>query len=826
VEKYLTKRQDKLLRLGAILFILATSSARSQSTEDLFQSVFGTDDAVRNIPAIPVPFYLDNQYESELLLYHDQLNNIVEIEGAKLLEILKTRIQKEISETLKTGIDESNDKINLTTVENTGLETYYNKRELALFIDIPSELQSENRINLKDNKTSFQENPIKSSPFSAYLNYYSSVNLNISGNSSNREVILPVSLGLDSVFNYKNFVLESDILLSYKDTIDVADWNARLVKDIEGKNLRLKMGTINYPVTQLQGYIPLNGITIGKNFSLDPSANIQSLGKQSITLQAPSEIEIFVNGRLLKKMDLPKGKYYLENLQLDTGANLVEIKIKELTGREETISFLQPFNISILKKGLSDYSAAFGIYKNNMDTPVFSTYYRYGLSDIFTVGVNLQSDFSMVNGGMTLLLGTNAGNFSLENSVSYDGGFDWGASFFYRYTNSRFNYKNNWSFSATYRGENYNGIRLEKIMNTAPLRLSLYYGQILPGDINAGLTINRNYLSNWEKANTELSLHMSRHFGQGLLMNLFISNKIEDGGESDFTAGLTMTVNLQEKNETITSSASWPGTAIENNWQKSSPLRVPGYNVNAGVSGLPSTTENTPYGFSFGGEYRGYRFTGSVHHNSSILNTNDQSLHNSSFNFSSAVVYADSKFAISRPIFDSFVIISPKDSFSDHTIGINPEGKSYGAILNGKRNSVLSDIRSYRYNQILFEAIDLPIGYDLGESAYSYFPGYKSGSVIYVGSEAAVYAGGTMTDEMGNAIALAAVSLTSLDDPSIEERLFFTNREGYFELYGLFEGEWRLELLEDRNLFADITIPAENIGYFELWNVQLNNKEQ
>jgi len=174
VEKYLTKRQDKLLRLGAILFILATSSARSQSTEDLFQSVFGTDDAVRNIPAIPVPFYLDNQYESELLLYHDQLNNIVEIEGAKLLEILKTRIQKEISETLKTGIDESNDKINLTTVENTGLETYYNKRELALFIDIPSELQSENRINLKDNKTSFQENPIKSSPFSAYLNYYSS----------------------------------------------------------------------------------------------------------------------------------------------------------------------------------------------------------------------------------------------------------------------------------------------------------------------------------------------------------------------------------------------------------------------------------------------------------------------------------------------------------------------------------------------------------------------------------------------------------------------------------------------------------------------------
>ena len=653
------------------------------------------------------------------------------------------------------------------------------------------------------------------------MNLYSSVNMNISGDSENRDYIFPINISLDTAFNIKTFVIEGDILFNYKEQLSVPSWNLRMIKDIKDLNLRLKTGTISYPVTSLQGFVPLNGMSIERNFGLNPYDNIQSLGSQSLIIDSPSQIEIFVNDRLLKKISLTEGRYDLKNLQLDSGANEIEIKIKELSGREESIFFSRPFNINLLQKGISDFSTAFGIYEGNMDKPYFSGYMRYGLSDVFTLGANLQSDFSMFNSGISLLLGTLIGNFSLESSISYDSGFDWAASLFYRYTNNRFPSKNNWSFSATFRGPNYNGLRLEKVNNTVPLRLGLYYGQIFPGGINGGLSLNRNYKSNWTEVETEIGINLSKHFGRGLLLNFNLNDKIQDDGTSDFSAGITLTVNLQERNETFTTSSSWPGTEIESSWQKSSKSRIPGYSLNAGVSGLPSNVENNPFGITLGGEYRAYKFTSSVNHNSTVLNTNDISLHNSSINFNSALVFADSTLAITRPVYDSFVIIKPSPSFTDFTVGINPEGKSYGALLNGKGPAVLPGFHSYRNGQIIMEAIDLPIGYDLGDSLYTFLPEYKSGAVITAGTEAVVFAGGTLTDEMGKSIALTAVSLKSLDDPSAEEDLFFTNRDGYFELYGLSEGKWRLELLEDRNFYADIIIPADNSGYFELWNVQL-----
>ncbi|MBI9097422.1 MAG: fimbrial biogenesis outer membrane usher protein [Spirochaetaceae bacterium] len=822
MEKFLTKKPGKQVFLINILLLTVTSLLSAQNSDNLFQSVFG--ELPDSVQVFPVPLFVNNQYIFDLSLYSDALNDHIDLEARKLLDFLKPRLQSITYENLETETKKNEDIIALNTLNEMGLETYYDNRELALFIDIPPELQQELFVDMRKNDESLLGTIVKPSPVSAYINMFSSLNLNISGNNTDRDILVPLSIGLDSAVNIHSFVLEGDILFNYIDTLSVSDWNARFVKDITEGDLRIKGGTVSYSVTQLQGYVPLTGITIGRNFNLNPYNNIQSLGSQSIILQSSSEVEVLVNGRLLKKLKLPKGRYKLENLQLDSGANFVEIKIKEISGEEKSLIFSQPFNINILKKGLLDFASVLGMYENEMDSPYISGYFRYGLTDIFTIGANLQSDFSMFNSGLTFLLGTIGGNFSLEGSVSHDNGLDWAFSFFYRYINSRFPHRNNWSFSLTYRGENYSGLRLEKVRNTTPLRLSLYYGQILPGNINGGLTVSRDFLSGWTGGNTELSLHLSRHFTNSLLMNLFINGKFSDEGDSDFSAGLTLTVNLQEKNETLTTSASWPGTAIESSWQKSSASRIPGYSLNAGLSGVPAPAENAPYGFSLGGEYRGYKFTGSVNHSSSFLNTNDISLHNSSLNFNSALVYADSTMAFTRPVYDSFVIIRPGESFQDYSIGINPEGKSYAALLSGRGKAVLPDFNSYRNGRIYFEAIDLPVGYDIGNSVFTYLPEYKSGTVITVGSEAVVFAGGHLIDERGEFLPLSAFAVGSLDNDFKEEKMFFTNRDGYFEIYGLSEGEWIIELLEDRDYKAYFTIPQGSFGYYELWNVELKKE--
>ncbi|MDA3812505.1 MAG: hypothetical protein PF518_19480 [Spirochaetaceae bacterium] len=821
--KFPIQKPDKSTILLYLLFFLFFQYGFSQNNEDLFLSVFG--DSLNSVQIIPVPLFINDQYSNDINIQISPQNDNISIEALKLIEILKGQIQSEIINTIELNINSENDTIDSSLLDSLGMNTFYNKKELTLFIDIPLDLKKELIVDLKQNKNSLNGIILRPSPFSAYINLYSSLNLSVSGIPSDREILVPVNLGFDSAFNFNSYVFEGDIQLNYNDLITVSNWNARIIKDIESRNIRMKGGTINYPVTQLQSYVPLTGISISRNFSLNPYENTQSLGKQSIILDSPSTVEIHVNGRLLKKLDLPKGKYLLENMQLDSGANNVEIKIKGISGEEQSLFFFQPFNISILKKGLSDFSSTLGIYENEMEIPYYSGYFRYGLSDFLTLGANIQSDFNMFNSGISLLLGTIAGNFSLEGSLSYDDGLDWAASIFYRYTNSRFPYKNNWSITATYRGINYSGIRLEKVNNTIPLRLSFYYGQILPGNINTGLTINRNFNSSWDGGSTEFVLYLSRHFEKGLLVNLFANEKIDDSGENEFSAGLSMTINLQNKNETITSSSSWPGAAIESTWQKSSESRIRGYNINAGISGLPAATKYTPYGFNLGGEYRGYKFTSSFNHNSSFLNINDISLHNSSLHFNSALVYADSTLAMTRPVYDSFVIFKPSETFKKYSIGINPEGKSYGALLEGKGNAVLPGFNSYRKGQILLEAIDLPIGYDLGESAYTFMPTYKSGAMVTVGSSAVIYAGGFLTNDSGKPQILSAFIIRSLDDKNREEELFFTNREGYFEIYGLTEGNWMIELVENREYNSTFTIPRGTTGYYELWNVHLQKGE-
>jgi len=820
---YPIKKPDKNILLVALFFFLLLNNAQAQDNSDLFLSVFGN--SPDSLQVISVPLYINDQYSDDINIQISLQENYINIDALHLIGTLEKYVHEEVLNNIKLNINHETDTVNQMVLDDLGLTTFYNQRELSLFIDIPVELKEEIVINLKQNETSSSGTKLQPSPFSAYINLFSSLNLNITNSPSAREILLPFNLGFDSAVNVKSLVFEGDIQMSFKDTVTVSSWHATMIKDIVSRNIRMKGGTINYPVTMLQSYVPLNGITISRNFSLNPYGNIQSLGQKSIILNTPSEVEIYINGRLLKTLNLPKGRYNLENMQLDSGANNIEIKIIEINGEEHSIYFFQPFSISILKKGLFDFSSTMGIYKTEMDTPYYTGYFRYGLSHNLTIGANFQSDFAMLNGGLSFLLGTAAGNFSIEGSFSYDSGPDWAASFFYRYTNSRLKYKNNWALTAVYRGVNYTGLRLEKITNTYPLRLSAYYGQVLPGNINAGLTINRNFDSSWSNGNTEFILFLSRHFNRGLQVNLFASEKLEDNGDSNFSAGISLTVNFQERNETITTSSSWPGAAIDSTWQKSSDSRIRGYSVNAGISGLPSSAEYAPYGLTLGGEFKGYKFTTSFNHNSSFLNIDNNSLHNSTINFNSALVLAGSTLAITRPVYDSFIIFKPSETFKQYSIGINPEGKSYAALLHGRGNAVLPDLYSYRNSLILLEAIDLPIGYDLGESAYTFTPTYKSGTVITVGSSAVIFAGGIMIDENGLPRKLSPFSVRALDQENIEERMFFTNRDGYFEIYGLTSGQWIIELIENRDYQAVITIPGDTTGYFELSNVNLRKGE-
>jgi predicted amidohydrolase len=75
-----------------------------------------------------------------------------------------------------------------------------------------------------------------------------------------------------------------------------------------------------------------------------------------------------------------------------------------------------------------------------------------------------------------------------------------------------------------------------------------------------------------------------------------------------------------------------------------------------------------------------------------------------------------------------------------------------------------------------------------------------------------------------NKVYLAVANRIGIESKG-EEELFFTNREGYFEIYGLTEGNWMIELVENREYNSTFTIPRGTTGYYELWNVHLQKGE-
>ncbi|WP_342344226.1 hypothetical protein, partial [Vibrio harveyi] len=57
---------------------------------------------------------------------------------------------------------------------------------------------------------------------------------------------------------------------------------------------------------------------------------------------------------------LDPGRYNLQNLILDNGANDITVVVNYVSGKQEVLHFTQFYNATLLAKGLIDYSFSFG----------------------------------------------------------------------------------------------------------------------------------------------------------------------------------------------------------------------------------------------------------------------------------------------------------------------------------------------------------------------------------------------------------------------------------------------------------------------------------
>lgn len=276
----------------------------------------------------------------------------------------------------------------------------------------------------------YKEKPTKvvePSSCSAYLNVLFGERFNTTEYPAYTYAKREETANVDGVINLHNWVLQGFGYYQPVGGLKFNKGNVLLTRDFPQKEMRLSFGDINTMGIGFQNTIPMLGASIHKNGRLFTDATVGPASRHELFLNAPSTVEVFLDGIKLKTLQLRAGPHLLEEFPLFDGLNNVVLKIISPTGEERTLDLGYFYDLHELKSGESEYYFSLGVpayssasYQNLGNFPLVVGNFQYGFSDRLTAGTYLQA----LQGDRFV-----GGQASIYGSF-YHGLLDFGASFF------------------------------------------------------------------------------------------------------------------------------------------------------------------------------------------------------------------------------------------------------------------------------------------------------------------------------------------------------------------------------------------------------------
>lgn len=192
---------------------------------------------------------------------------------------------------------------------------------------------------------------------------------------------------------------------------------------------RWTLGDANVTSDLLGGAALIGGVTISRNFNLDPYfVRFPPLDLRGTAL-TPSRVEVYVNGAMVAQQDVPPGPFELRNIPVASGSGNARIVVRDVFGREQVLN--QPFYYStgVLERGLSEFTYSAGVLRRDFGSrsfdygqPAFLAFHRYGFTDALTAGGRVEGSRDLISGGPTVAWRTRIGEFDLAAAGSRDHG--------------------------------------------------------------------------------------------------------------------------------------------------------------------------------------------------------------------------------------------------------------------------------------------------------------------------------------------------------------------------------------------------------------------
>jgi outer membrane usher protein FimD/PapC len=582
---------------------------------------------------------------------------------------------------------------------------------------------NEERVSLDVNASPFlfREHDVESSytkPYKVVMTRDSSAFLNYSVNYdyADDEPVVNISgeLGISSG-NYLGITT-----YTYQKTEDT-EKTARLMTSFaysdRDKLQTVTLGDFSSSSGALGSGILLGGISYSKNFSLAPFFLKQPPLQLGGTIETPSDVEIYLDGNLVRKERLSPGEFTFQNIPATTGFGTASMVIKDVYGREKIIAIPFYYSERLLKKGLHEYSynagfirEDFGVKDFSYGKPAFMSFHNFGFSKNLKIGYAAEASTDLVNIGPSASFSIfNEGIVNTAFAYSYNSGESGFSGILdYRYQSRHFNA----GLSLRSDSSNYSSLTVKPSDDKAKFQYtgSIGFGGKKTGYLGAQYSHAEMYQSN-RISRVSVSYNKTLTKSTTLFVTASETQDIETYDEIFFGIHIYLGKNISgSANYTKKDNADIQRVTI----QKSQPTGN-GFGFRADMV----NTNDIDYAngaVSYQNSYGLYRMgvTG---------NSEDMDYR---LSVAGGIGYIDKSVFISRPITDSFAKVKV-DKLED--VRVYYYGNEVGRTdKNGEL--IVSNIRSYNDNKIGIESQDIPIDYSITSLSRYISPSFRNGSVV------------------------------------------------------------------------------------------------
>ncbi len=780
---------------------------------------------------LTLPLYLDGAYLGDIAA-EVGLDERAGVAGGRLVELLGPRLDRATLEALQAAVGDQT-VVELESVTAAGVALAYDPAEIALRVELPADQRAVTDLSLASVPAERPEDAVPPARHAAGLGLAVGQDWVHQSDSEDEGMgeVVAVATGFITMggFDGVSLVFEG----AYDGTDEDHKWQRRdatLLKDDWARAIRYSAWDVRNLGAGFQEPVALGGVAMQRLYALlQPFANIRPGGSSSFVLASASDVDILVNGAVVQSLRLSPGRYDIRDFPVTDGFNDVQIVARDASGRAQVVSLSVFSDTTLLGAGIDEFELLAGMVQDQESSTVEYTgkaaatgFYRRGLTDLATVGADLQASDELAMGGATIGLGTPVGIFGLTAAGSLHHDADTGAALRASWRLQRpleVDLSEQYDLALEYRTDSFAVLGDDAVDNDRALELDARYRRSFANGIGASAGIGATLGRGDTKDELRASLGLSRLFGP---VSAFVTTDVVERESDDLDLRLLVSLTWRF-GERYSVRASYDTRGNRTVLEADRRQRIA---VNDLASRL-RVERSDDDGVDVTGDLNFIGNRAEVELSHVVLtdaDDNDVSRQVASYRVRSGIGFADGAWAVGRDPAGGFAIVAPHATLDDRVVRTTDRFSQGDAARSGPLGPALVPLNQpYQGDEITVTVDDAPLGYDLGRGGFEIFPGARSGYHLTVGSAASNIVLGRLVTADGEPVPLATGRLEPLDANG-EERpapQLFSNRNGRFVAEGVAAGRYAIVIDGRAAPAGELEIPGSNRGLFEAGTVVL-----